>query len=148
MSQETSGKKSKTRDQADDSEAIYRLSDQELERHLRVFMNRITVYSALFPIDSNILENMRKQQAALSWMQEISGKLEKYTADIRELKKNARGMSQPSVLNMLSFLDLPRPPVFYFEGDIAKKFSRIVTFVKSSGNYTEGIGRDLGIEHF
>lgn len=126
--------------------AVAKLSDTELEKHLRVFLKNIITHHHLFPLDMAILEQMRKQQLVLAWLLEVNTKLQKYMSDIKALRGKAVSIGDENSIDLLYFMDLPRPPVFYFEGNILNRFTDMVRIIKSSPFYTEGIGRDLGID--
>jgi hypothetical protein len=138
-------KGNRSRPETEQQAPISKLSDAEFEKYLRAFLQRIMLYSHLFEIDLKELEKMRKQQLAFSWLHEMSMKLNDYVNAIKKLKKTIK--TEPNKMySLLDFYDLPRPPVLYVESDLQQQFYRLVEKVKSSKYYTEGVGRDLGIE--
>lgn len=126
--------------------SVAALSDTVLLQHVREFSRGILDYQDIFRISTPDLEYLRKQLVAFSWIVDVAAKLEKYSEEVGVLRDKIKMSHIDRKLGLLGFFDLPRPPVFYFEGDIISRFSKLVSKVRNSPQYNTEIGRDLGID--
>lgn len=124
---------------------ISKLSDKELNRHIRLFLRHIPMYAETLGIHIDQLDSFGKQHQAYAWAIEVEEKLVAYSKDIKILVQKLRSPGSERV-STLYFLDLPRPPVFVARGDIQTAFREMVLIAKNSDNYNQLIGIDLGID--
>lgn len=124
--------------------SINRLTDQELNGKLQVFVRGLSIHSDNLNIDWKDLEYLQRQQLSLDWMLKVKQQLEANLEEIENAKYAIRIGNDKAP--RLGFFDLPRPPIFYPEGNINVRFELIIRKLMASKNYTPAIGRELGIE--
>jgi hypothetical protein len=124
---------------------ISKLSDKELNRHIRVFLKHIPLHAKKLGLDLKRIEVLGKQYQAFSWALDIEENLSVYSQDMKLLIRKLRTPISEGI-STLYYFDLPRPPVFVTESNMHSVFRGLVLDVKASGNYSPIIERDLGIE--
>ncbi len=118
--------------------------DKQLDTSLRKLAARMPNYMHLFDIGVEDLEYLNKQYLAFNWLVTMEEKLKEYLLEVRKLKRELR--SAHSAPSFLRFYDLPRPPLFYPDGNIDQRLSTLIHKIKASPHYHESMGSDLGLE--
>lgn len=127
-----------------DETKLHLLKDDEIADLLRVLSKNIHIYSTLLGLKWEDVEFVQRQYAAYSWVMVMKEKLQEYSKQISKLKSSLR--KEEGENSVLSFFDLPRPPVLYPNGNINHGLETIITKIKKSPHYSSDIGRDLGLE--
>lgn len=121
------------------------LSDQQILQHLKCLSNYLPTYAAYLNISLADIEYIQRQFLAFDWVLRVRDKLEAYLIDINEIRVAIRGQALTGQAAILNFLDLPRPPLFYPDGNIDHKLCNIFTHIRTHEHYTVEIGDLLGV---
>jgi hypothetical protein len=123
---------------------IDQMQVEDLRAHLEVFLGYINLYPKAFDIPCLDLDFLNRQFLVLSWINDIQGKLNDYSRQVKGILKKLE-TDEGYIFSTAHLLDLPRPPVFVVHSNIRLAFMKCICQLKRSKAYSERIGQQLQI---
>ena len=119
-----------------------------INAHLQALTNGIVHYPIFLELFSVEFEHLRRQQKAYSWLITVEEKIATYHQNLENTIKAINNADTIFKVDLLEFLDIPRPPVFYLNLDMLVDFVQLAVKILNSIHFNDSVAETLMLGTF